>query len=608
VVYAVVTGIAVTLPVSLGRAGFLGASNALVAGEAVCLAIAGLSLNLLMGYAGQVSLGHFALLGTGAFVSARLTAPTPSDPVGAPFVVGVAAAVAAGAATAFVLGLPALRLRGIHLAIVTVLFNFVMVDSLFQSPWLSSGSGGVELPRPVVGGFRFVRNGDYLAVLAGALVVVWLLDANLRSSRVGRAWNALRADEDMAASFGIHVSRQKLAAFTVSGAVAGLAGALLGHLFTFVNSATFDLRQSLLLLAITVLGGLGSRAGVVAAAAVYATADTVLENVFGSGAGGWILVASGVLVMLTISRHPGGLAGAWREAVERRRPAPRARRPGVVPAVPAAGHPRPASASREPGAAAGPLLRVEDLTVRYEGVVAVDRASLEVRGERIVGLIGPNGAGKTSLFNAVAGALRPEGGRVLLDGLDVTGWPAHRRAAGGIGRSFQLIGLAKDLSVTENLLLAQHLSARYGFVWALAGVGPAARVEAQLRRRADEVLATLGFEGLGDVPVGRLSHGQQRIVEIACVLMSEPQLVMLDEPSAGMAPNMVEHLAGRLRDIRDRLGRSVLVIEHNIPLVLAVCDEVYVMAEGRVIAHGEPGAVVSRPEVVAAYLGGSMDP
>lgn len=609
--YAGVLFMALSAPVLLAEVGVLNDSRALVLGEAACLAVAGISLNILMGYAGQISLGHFALLGTGAFISSKLTAPTPSMPVALPFGVGLLAATAAGALVAFLVGLPALRLRGLYLAVVTIVFNFVMVQSLFQSSWLSSGSGGVELPRPLVGTFQFVRNADYLALLFGLLVVVWLIDSNLAASKLGRAFQAIRADETMAASFGVDVTRYKLAAFTISGAMAGLAGAMYGHLFTFVNSGTFELSRSLFLLSLVVLGGLGSRAGVAIAAAFYGILSFALTEVFGTDAGGWIIVASAALLMFTISRHPRGLVGAWREQSERRAAA---RHGSSVhedtaatsdePAIPRLPRlPRPVGLHVAETLEGAALLVARDMTVDFGGLRAVDSASIEVHRGRIVGLIGPNGAGKTTLFNAISGALRPGAGTVELLGRDMTRAPAHARAAAGLGRTFQLIGLAKDLSVQENLLLAQHQVARYGVIEALSGLGRAPGIESELRERAGEALVALGFERYADTPVGKLSHGQQRIIEIGCALVTDPELVMLDEPSAGMAPGAVENLAERLREMRDELGRTVLLIEHNIPLVTDVCDELYVMANGSIIAHGEPGEVIGRPEVVEAYLG-----
>jgi branched-chain amino acid transport system ATP-binding protein len=233
----------------------------------------------------------------------------------------------------------------------------------------------------------------------------------------------------------------------------------------------------------------------------------------------------------------------------------------------------------------------------------VDDAEIRVDRGTIVGLMGPNGAGKTTLFNAVTGALTPDSGRIELLGKDVSALPAHERAALGMSRTFQLIGLAKNQSVYENLLIAQHLATPYGVLSALTGLGPSRFYERDVRRRADEVLEGLGFQHYRDTLVGRLSHGQQRIVEIGCALVTSPELVLLDEPSAGMSPAAAEDLAATLRDVRDRLKRTVLLIEHNVPLVLDVADELYVMAAGQVIADGEPVEVVTRPEVVTAYLG-----
>ncbi len=593
--------VAVAAPILLGEMGVLNDTRALVLGEAVALAIAGLSLNVLMGYAGQISLGHFALLGVGAFVSSKLTAPSPGNPVALPFAFGVIAATGAGGAVAFLIGIPALRLRGLYLAVITIVFNFVMVQSLFQSSWLSSGSGGVELPRPLVGSFDFVRNADYLAILLAVLVVVWLIDANLSASKLGRAFHAIRSDETMAASFGVDVTRYKLMAFTISGAMAGLAGALYGHLFTFVNSGSFDLTQSLFLLTLVVIGGLGSRAGVVAAALLYGVLDFGLGEVFGTDVAGWVVFGSALLLMFTIAQHATGFAGAIREAKERRNE----RSVHVTSATPQMiDLPRPTGLPpRAAGGTIGPLLAVRNVTVDFGGLRAVDDVSIDVPAGRIVGLIGPNGAGKTTLFNAISGALRPDRGNIELLGQDLSATPAHVRAAAGIGRTFQMIGLAKDLSVMENMLLAQHQVALYNPFEALVGLGRAPRLEGDLRRRAIDAISALGFERYADTPVKNLSHGQQRIVEIGCALVTAPELVMLDEPSAGMAPGAVENLAVRLRDIRDELDRTVLLIEHNIPLVLDVCDELYVLANGQLIAHGPPDEVVARPEVIEAYLG-----
>jgi branched-chain amino acid transport system ATP-binding protein len=190
-----------------------------------------------------------------------------------------------------------------------------------------------------------------------------------------------------------------------------------------------------------------------------------------------------------------------------------------------------------------------------------------------------------------------------MGGRDISTLSAHRRAQLGLARTFQQIGLAKDQSMLENMLLAQHVLAGYGSSSALVYTGRVARSEEQMRERAIAAITALGFAGREDVPVRLLSGGQQRIVEVACALLTDPELLMLDEPSAGMAPVMAESLADRLRDLRDSMGRTVLLIEHNVPLVLDVCDRVYVLTAGRVLAGGTPDDILAQPEVINAYLG-----
>jgi ABC-type branched-subunit amino acid transport system ATPase component/ABC-type branched-subunit amino acid transport system permease subunit len=585
------------VPPALGRAFEGGQTNArmLTLAIGVCYACAALSLNLLMGYAGQISLGHFALLGCGAFTGGVLMGATR---MGLPFLVAVPAAALVGAAVAFVIGLPALRLRGLYLAIVTIAFSYAMVESIFRWRPLTGGSAGVEVPRPIVNTFVFNRNADYLAVCLLLFAGLWLVDRNVTRTRLGRAFQAIRADESVAQAYGVDVARYKLLAFVVSGAFAGVAGAMYGSLFGFVNASSFDLQYSLLLVIVVVVGGLGSRAGVTAAALFYAILPRWL-----SALEGWDLIVGALLLMYAVSSQPGGIAEAVREARARR--AARSRDADEEPPLPTLPDmPRPSGlAERQREPVGTPLLRVRDVTVRFGGLVAVDGASLDVERGKIVGLIGPNGAGKTTLFNAVSGLVRTESGTVEILGRDVTRAAPHQRAAAGVGRTFQLIGLAKDQSVTENLLLAQHSVAGYTAPEALLWTARAPRAERELRERAREAVAALGFERYADTPVKYLSHGQQRIVELGCVLVTAPELVMLDEPSAGMSPGAAENLAVRLADIRDQLGRTVLVIEHNIPLVLDLCDDLYVLDAGRVIASGPAREVASRPEVVGAYLG-----
>ena len=592
--------LAAVLPPTLGAA-ILSDKNALLASASCAFAIAAISLNMLMGYAGQISLGQFAFVGVGAFTTGIVTSP---QQLRLPWLAGVAAAAAAGGLIAFLVGLPALRLRGLYLAVVTVSVAYVGWLSLFRIESVGGGSAGKVTPHPYVNGHPISSDTSFLSIAAVLLVLVWQLDVNVTRSRLGRAFQAIKADEQVAASFGIDVTRYKLLAFTLSGAIAGVAGSIIGTAYGTVTASTFDYASSLLLVVIVVIGGLGSRWGVVAAAIFAKLLPDVLVAVFGSGIRGLDLVINAALLMYTLAQHPGGFAGVIEHAVERRRQ----RKGGDAPLPPTRPNlpalTRPVGMPPVPKTRRGTaVLEASGVSVRFGGLQAVDGASLRVDRGTIVGLMGPNGAGKTTMFNAITGALTPDTGRVELLGVDVSALPTHRRTALGMSRTFQLIGLAKSQSVYENLLIAQHLAAPYGVLSALTKVGPSRFYERDVRQRADEVIEGLGFGRYRDTPVGRLSHGQQRIVEIGCALVTSPELVMLDEPSAGMSPAAAEDLAATLRDMRDVLGRTILLIEHNVPLVLDVSDELYVMDAGRVIANGEPVEVVTRPEVVTAYLG-----
>jgi branched-chain amino acid transport system permease protein len=521
-----------------------------------------------------------------------------------------------GALFALLIGLPSLRLRGLYLAIATIGFAYAMERSLFRIRGLTGGSSGIEVPRPIVGTFHFLRNGDYLAIVLLLLALLWLIDVNVTRTRIGRAFRAVKADEAVASSFGIDVGHHKLLAFVLSGAFAGVAGAMFGPLAGTVNAGAFSYQASLLMVVLVVLGGLGSRLGVVVAAMLYAEMPRVIIGIFGEGFRGWDLVLGAVGLMLAVRNHPGGVPEIIQHRRERKEKAVAAesgkangRADGdmaeadpPMPRLPEM--PRPAAIRERPPATPGqPVLVAKDITVRFGGLTAVDSASLTVEPGKITGLIGPNGAGKTTLFNSITGLVPINDGRITFLGRDITGLSPHARAGAGIGRTFQHIGLAKDLTILENLLLAQHTLATYSTAEALLGLPRTFRVERELERQAREAVVALGFEGREDVPLRLLSHGQQRILEIGCVLLTAPDLVLLDEPSAGMSPGAAENLAVRLRDIRDELGRTVLLIEHNLPLVLDVCDSLTVLSSGRVIASGSAADVASQAEVVTAYLG-----
>ena len=578
----------------LGRAlsGPFNGYHALILCFGVTYAMAALPLNLLMGYAGQISLGHAAFLGVGAYASGII-----AGRLGLPFVLGLLVAMAAGAVAALVIGLPALRIRGLYLALVTLGFGLAMYSLVFRLRAVTGGYAGIAVPRPKAGTFEFSNNMDLLAMVIVLFGAVWLLDRNLMRTKVGRAFLALREEEDVAAAFGIDVPRYKIYAFVLYGAFAGAAGSVLGHVIGFAQQETFTFDFSLIFVVIVLIGGLRSRSGVALSAFFFGASPRLFGFLHD-----WVLLVAPALVLFTLVRHPRGLGGAIAEIQH----AIRGRRSAKIESDDdeAAGHlalPRPVATDTRD--VEKPLV-VGDVVVRFGGLVAVDGVSLDVEHNRITGLIGPNGAGKTTLFNAVSGLVQTQQGQIVVNGVDVTKMPAHRRAAAGMGRTFQQIGLVKDLSVTENLLLAQHRLASYDPVSALGFLPQVSRGERRLRERAAETLSVLRFERYADADLGELSHGQQRIVEIAAASLTSPGLLLLDEPSAGMSPAAAEALAERLIQIRDEIGQTIFLIEHHLPLVMATCDRVHVMDSGRLLTTGTPAEIRRNPDVVAAYLGG----
>jgi branched-chain amino acid transport system permease protein len=496
---------------------------------------------------------------------------------------------------ALAIGLPALRLRGLYLALVTIVFGITMQSSVLRWEVFTRGSAGAALPRRLWGDTIVNDPVIFLSMTLFVLVGVWLVDMNVMRTKLGRAFRIIREDEVAAQGFGIDVTRYKLYAFVLSGGIAGLAGALYGHSIGLVNSDVFPLELSLRIVLIVMIGGVGRRWGVVVVAALLALSPKLPDFLQG-----WDLVAAAAVTVYNVVRLPHGLAGLLAElrlSTTEKRLARHAEddEPTVPDLV--------AVARRSEATGPTDLLVVEDIRVRFGGLVAVDDVSLAVERGTVVGIIGPNGAGKSTFFNAISGLVPGATGAVSLDGVRIDAMPPYQRAQRGLGRTFQQVGLAKDMTVLESILLAQHTAAGYHDVAALLYTRGVDVVERRLADLADEVVTGLGFERFRDTPVRSLSGGQQRLVELAAVLATGPELLMLDEPTAGLSPAAAENLAEKLHALRDVHGQSILVIEHNVPLVLDLCDRVYVLNAGRLLADGPPAELARNPEILSAYLG-----
>jgi len=549
-------------------------------------ALVAASLTVLTGWSGQVSLGQFAFLGVGAFIAARMFShgwPVPA----AMIVCGLI-----GAALAVVIGLPALRLTGLSLAVTTLGFAVVAPAWLFRQEWFAPGGTRTIAP-PRLAGFGELgsQRSVYYTCLA-VLVIAFAALSMLRRSSPGRLLIAVRDNEDTTAAFGVSPTVVKLSAFALSGFVATAAGVLFLSAWRTVSVELMSAHQSQILLAMPVIGGMSSLPGaVIGAAFVYAlpalTADFV-KSVFPNTLQFQLFLAGWGLIMMQI-QFPMGVAGLFRKRWQR-----------FLNRV-AAG-----SARAEPEAAEvhkGAPLEVEEVTVRFGGITALDHVSVNVRPGEIVGLIGANGAGKSTLLNVVSGVLAPESGTIRAFGNDLTHLGADHRYHFGIGRSFQGGQLFPDLTVRESIQVALAARQRVGFVSSLVGAPWVRFTERRTRRRAEELIDELGLTAWSNVQVGNLSTGTRRVCDLAAQMAAEPKILLLDEPTSGIAQREAEAFGPLIRKVASRLECSVLIVEHDMPLILGLADRIYCMEAGRVIAEGTPTEVRNDPQVIASYLG-----
>jgi ABC-type branched-subunit amino acid transport system ATPase component/branched-subunit amino acid ABC-type transport system permease component len=537
-------------------------------------AIIALSLVVVTGYAGQVSLAQLTLAGVAGFLLGPLTLSW-----NVPFPIAPLLAALAAAVVGVVVGLPALRIRGLPVAVVTLALAVALEAIWFRNTDLVPSDGkdiggptflGIDLRARV--GTDFPRLPFCLLVL-GTLVVVAIGVAKLRTSRLGSEMLAVRANERSAAGSGVHVVRVKLLAFAIGAFIAGLGGALLAYKQGNVTFDSFTILVGLALFATVYLAGITSVSGGVLAGMLAATGIVYLAMQRWLALGDWYATITGVLLVLTVIRNPEGIVGPFHSLLERRSKA-------QAPPEPAPDGLR--AVAPLPERVREPALSVRDVTVRYGVVVSVDHVSFDVPAGAIVGLIGPNGAGKTSLLDALTGFVDSTGS-VVLAGKCLDGLAPHERVRAGLGRTFQHIEIYDDLSVLENV-----------------GVG-------RTRRGAADLGALLQLVDLVEDahrPAGELSQGRRQLVSIARALASDPQVLLLDEPAAGLDTTESIWLGERLRDIRDA-GTTIVLVDHDMQLVLSLCDEIHVLVFGSLVSSGPPELVKADPQVASAYLGGT---
>jgi ABC-type branched-subunit amino acid transport system ATPase component/ABC-type branched-subunit amino acid transport system permease subunit len=541
------------------------------------LTIVTAGLNVLVGFTGQTSLGHAGLYAFGAYTAALcVTRAGTSEGVAIAAAVVVTSMVGAAVAAA------ALRVSGPYLAMVTIAFGLIVEGVLIEWGSLTGGPGGIfNIPKP---GLR----AHYWTVMLTAALALWLT-ANLRRSAWGRACLAVKNSEVAAESLGLSAYYVRIAAFTVSAAFTGAAGALFTFLNGYISPDSFTLQTSILFLLALLFGGLGRVAGPVAGSVALTILPELLTRLLD-----YRLILYGSLLLLSIYWLPEGVVGAVSRARRSRSSPPSSE---LHPEAP-----RPALSPEGRGRAPG-LLVASEVSLSFGGVMALADVTLAVNRQRIHAVIGPNGAGKTSLLNVLSGFYAPGRGTIMLDGQSIAGVPPYAVARRGIARTFQTAQVFGDLSVRDNVAvgvagprLGSPISAL------LATPGSRAR-EAALQSRALVLLHALGLAELTDEPADSLAAGLRRKLEIARALATEPLLLMLDEPAAGLSPAEIAALDTQLTTLRERGGPAVILVEHHMDLVMAVSDRITVLDYGRVIAEGGPDEIRQNPAVIEAYLG-----
>ncbi len=562
-------------------------------------AILALSLNLIYGMTGMFSLGHAGFMAIGAYVSALLIL-TPAQKnamwilediypwllqVNTPFIVSIIIAGLVAAFFGWLIALPVLRLGGDYLGIATLGFAEIIRILITNTPRLTNGSLGLKgIPAHTT-----------LFMSWGCLAIVLICMVCMLNSNFGGVMKAVRDDEVATKMMGINTFRVKVLAFTLGCFGGGLGGALMGNLITTIDPRMFMITQTYNILMIIVVGGLGSVTGSIIGSVLVTTMLEWLRFVenpitIGSinipGIPGMRMVIFSLLLIVVIIFRREGIMGmrefSWDIFFPKRKAKP-----------------------KELASYSGPMLEVKNLCLKFGGLTAIEDLSFDIKHGQIMGLIGPNGAGKTSAFNVISGFYKPTSGEIRFMGKQIGGLRPDQVCRAGIARTFQNIRLFGNESVIRNVMVGARIRQKYSWWMSLLPFvfTDVIREDSAVRARAMEFLSQLGLDDVAHEKASSLPYGAQRRLEIARALATDPKFLLLDEPAAGMNPQESEELMKFIRRLRDEFDLTILLIEHDMKVVMNVCDYIQVLDQGVHIAQGTPEEIRSNPRVVEAYLG-----